>query len=161
MKKFFKKDDEGDLLSYERNNNRNDNQLKKEITMSESNVTNLTQDVEITGTIKFNNVLHMNGKFEGELVTTDGEVIVGKTGEVKANIKVKNAIIEGKVEGNVTASEKVELKEKAQLTGDLTAKTLSIEEGVLFVGKCNVNPDGFKMVKPEHKEVTAKKSVHN
>ena len=151
MKNFFKKDDELDLVNHESNDDQKNAKLKKEFTMNESNVTNLTPDVEIKGTIKFNNVLHMNGKFEGELITNNGDVIVGKTGVVKANIKVKNAIIEGKVVGNVTATEKVELKEKAQLTGDLSAKTLSIEEGVLFVGKCNVNPAGLKMEKPEHK----------
>ena len=50
------------------------------------------------------------------------------------------------------ASEKVELKERAQLIGDLKARTLVIEEGVVFVGKCNVNPDGFKMENPNFKE---------
>jgi cytoskeletal protein CcmA (bactofilin family) len=152
MKKFLKKNDKPDLANYEKSNNRKDNELKKERTMSESNVTNITPDVEIKGTIKFSNLLKMNGKFEGDLITTEGDVIVGKTGVVKANIKVKNAIIEGKVDGNVTATEKIELKEKAQLTGDLKARKLSIEEGVLFVGKCNVNPDGFKINKPEYKE---------
>ena len=48
--------------------------------------------------------------------------------------------------------EKVELKERAQLIGDLKARTLVIEEGVVFVGKCNVNPDGFKMENPNFKE---------
>ncbi len=112
--------------------------------MNEGNVTNLTQDVEINGTIKFAKVLKIDGKFEGEMVTNDGEVIVGKTGAIKANVKVKNAVIEGKVDGNVIATEKVQLKQKAQLIGDLQARTLVIEEGVVFVGKCNVNPEGFK-----------------
>ncbi|MCF7790617.1 MAG: polymer-forming cytoskeletal protein [Victivallales bacterium] len=152
MKKFFKKDEDLDLLSYENNKNIKENEFKKEKKMSKNNVTILTPDVEIKGTIKFNNVLEMNGKFEGDLITKDGEVIVGETGEVKANLKGKNATIEGKVEGNVTASEKIELKNKAQLTGDLTAKTLSIEEGVLFVGKCNVNPSGIDMENAQKKE---------
>lgn len=112
--------------------------------MREENVTNLTSDVEVKGTIKFDKVMRIDGKFDGELKTKDGELIVGKTGNIKANVKVRNAIIEGRVDGNITASEKVELKKKAQLIGDLQAKTLVIEEGVVFVGKCNVNPDGFK-----------------
>ena len=56
------------------------------------------------------------------------------------------------MDGNIVASEKVELRERAQLIGDLKARTLVIEEGVVFVGKCNVNPDGFKMEKPNFKE---------
>jgi len=112
--------------------------------MSDVNMTNLTTDVDIKGTIKFDKIMKIEGKFEGELVTNEGELIVGKTGTIKANVKVKNATIEGKVDGNICASEKVELKQKAQLTGDLQARTLVIEEGVVFVGQCNVNPNGTK-----------------
>ena len=115
--------------------------------MSENNVTNLTTDVEIKGTIKFDKVMNIDGKFEGELIANHGELIVGKTGTVKANVKVKNATIEGRLDGNIEAAEKVELKQNAQLIGDLQAKTLVIEEGVVFVGQCNVNPDGTKIEK--------------
>ncbi|ODS31779.1 MAG: Polymer-forming cytoskeletal [Candidatus Scalindua rubra] len=115
--------------------------------MNEGSTTNLTTDVEIKGTIKFDKVMNIEGKFEGELVTNDGELIVGKTGAIKANVKVKNATIEGRLDGNIVAAEKVVLKQKAQLLGDLQARTLVIEEGVVFVGKCNVNPDGAKIEK--------------
>ncbi len=121
--------------------------------MSDNNATILTQDVEIKGTIKFDKVMKVDGKFEGEMVTNDGELIVGKTGTVKANVKVKNASIEGRLDGNIVASEKVELKHKAQLLGDLQARTLVIEEGVVFVGQCNVNPDGSKFEKQNMKVV--------
>ena len=112
--------------------------------MSENNVTTLTTDVEIKGTIKFDKVMNVDGKFEGEMIANNGELIVGKTGAVKANVKVKNATIAGRLDGNVEAAEKVELKQNAQLIGDLQAKTLVIEEGVVFVGQCNVNPDGTR-----------------
>jgi cytoskeletal protein CcmA (bactofilin family) len=112
--------------------------------MSEENETNLTADVNIKGTIRFGKVMKIEGKFEGELESNEGELIVSKTGAIKANVKVKNAAIEGRVDGNIFASEKVELKQKAQLIGDLQAKTLVIEEGVVFVGQCNVNPNGTK-----------------
>ncbi len=121
--------------------------------MSESNITILTPDVEIKGTIKFDKVMKVDGKFEGEMVTNEGELIVGKTGTVKANVKVKNASIEGKLDGNLVAAEKVELKHKAQLLGDLQARTLVIEEGVVFVGQCNVNPDGTKLDRQNMKVV--------
>ncbi len=121
--------------------------------MSDNNATILTQDVEIKGTIKFDKIMKVDGKFEGEMVTNDGELVVGKTGTVKANVKVKNASIEGRLDGNIVASEKVELKHKAQLLGDLQARTLVIEEGVVFVGQCNVNPDGSKFEKQNMKVV--------
>ncbi len=115
--------------------------------MSENSVTNLTTDVEIKGTIKFEKVMNIDGKFEGEMIANHGELIVGKTGTVKANVKVKNATIEGRLDGNIEAAEKIELKQNAQLLGDLQAKTLVIEEGVVFFGQCNVNPEGTKTEK--------------
>ncbi len=115
--------------------------------MADENITNFTTDVEIKGTIKFEKIMKIDGKFEGELIADHGELIVGKTGTVKANVKVKNATIEGRLDGNIEAAEKIELKQNAQLIGDLQAKTLVIEEGVVFVGQCNVNPDGTKTEK--------------
>ncbi|MBW7897729.1 BacA-like protein [Candidatus Brocadiaceae bacterium B188] len=127
-------------------------ELRKESKMAEEKAATLTQDVEIKGTIKFSNAMKIDGKFEGEMLTEEGELFIGKTGSVKANVKVKNAVIEGRMDGNVTATEKVELKEKAHLVGDLKARILVIEEGVVFVGNCNVNPDGFKTENTNFKE---------
>ncbi len=121
--------------------------------MAGNNTTILTPDVEIKGTIKFDKVLKVDGKFEGEMITNDGELIVGKTGIVNASANVKNASIEGRLEGNIVATEKVELKHKAQLLGDLQARILVIEEGVIFNGQCNVNPDGTQFEKQNIKEV--------
>ncbi|HQU29930.1 hypothetical protein BIY37_01675 [Candidatus Brocadia sapporoensis] len=127
-------------------------EIRKESKMAEEKAATLTQDVEIKGTIKFSNAMKIDGKFEGEMLTEEGELFIGKTGSVKANVKVKNAVIEGRMDGNVTATEKVELKEKAHLVGDLKARILVIEEGVVFVGNCNVNPDGFKTENTNFKE---------
>ncbi len=113
---------------------------------------NLTQDAEIKGTIKFGEAMKIDGKFDGELITDNGELVVGKTGHVKANVKVRSAIVEGRVDGNIKASDKVELKQSAHIFGDLQAKTLVIEEGVVFVGQCNVNPEGTKIESQSYKE---------
>jgi cytoskeletal protein CcmA (bactofilin family) len=120
--------------------------------MAEGKLTNLTTDADIKGTIKFSEAMRIDGKFEGELIADNGELTVGKTGSVKANVKVKSVIIEGRVDGNIKASDKVELKQKAQLIGDLQAKILVIEEGVVFVGQCNVNPEGTKIESQSYKE---------
>ncbi|MEE9606035.1 MAG: polymer-forming cytoskeletal protein, partial [Candidatus Scalindua sp.] len=115
-------------------------------------MTNLTSDTNVKGTIKFGEAMKIDGKFDGELISDNGELTVGKTGKVKANVKVKSAVIEGRVDGNIKASDKVELKQKAHLIGDLQAKILVIEEGVVFVGQCNVNPEGTKIESQSYKE---------
>ncbi len=111
----------------------------------DAKMANVTQDAEIKGTIKFGEAMRMDGNFEGELISDNGELVVGKTGNVKANVNVKSVVIEGRVDGNIRASDKVELKQSAHLTGDLQAKTLVVEKGVVLVGQCNINPEGTKI----------------
>ncbi len=116
----------------------------------ESKMTNLTSDINVKETIKFGESYEDRWKIWWR--TDNGELTVGKTGNVKANVKVRSAVIGGRMDGNIKASDKVELKQKAHLIGDLQAKTLVIEEGVVFVGQCNVNPEGTKIESQSYKE---------
>ena len=104
----------------------------------------LSSDAEIEGTIKFDEIMRIDGNVNGKISTDNGELVVSESGIVNASITTKSAVIEGRVDGKIIASDKVVLKQKAHLTGDLQAKILVIEEGVVFVGRCNVNPEGVK-----------------
>jgi cytoskeletal protein CcmA (bactofilin family) len=106
----------------------------------DQNKTNLCSDVEFKGAISFKDFLRLDGKFEGEL-TSQGTLIIGENGVVKAEINVGNIIVEGKVYGNITAQDKIELRGNAQLFGDIKGTRLVISEGVVFVGKSDVNPN--------------------
>ncbi len=101
-------------------------------------------DAKVEGAIKFDGAMRIDGNVNGEISTDNGELVVSESGIVNANITTRNAVIEGRVDGKIIASDKVALKQKAHLIGDLQAKTLVIEEGVVFVGRCNVNPEGVK-----------------
>lgn len=100
----------------------------------------ITPDCKITGTIKFDGPMRIDGKVDGKIITDNGELVIGETCTVNATINTKSAIIEGRVDGKITASDKVVLKQKAHLIGDLQAKTLVVEKGVVFAGRCNVKP---------------------
>ena len=100
----------------------------------------LNSDVEIKGNLKFSGELVFEGKLEGE-VNADGVLHLGETGVVNGNINVNTVVIRGKVNGNVIAKDKIELKSKAELFGDVRASKLAIEEGVTFVGRTEVNPN--------------------
>lgn len=104
----------------------------------------LSADASFKGSISFKSFLKIDGQFEGQ-ISSKGTLFVGKTGNVKAEIKVGNMIVEGKLYGNVEAVEKIELKENAQLFGDIKASKLLVAEGVSFVGNCNVNPHNEKV----------------
>jgi cytoskeletal protein CcmA (bactofilin family) len=100
----------------------------------------LSSDVEIKGNLKFSGELTMEGKLEGE-INSDGILHLGETGSVNGNLNVSSVIVRGKINGNVVAKDKIEIKSKAELFGDIRAAKLVIEEGVTFVGKTEVNPN--------------------
>jgi cytoskeletal protein CcmA (bactofilin family) len=100
----------------------------------------LGSDVEIKGTLKFAGELTFEGKLEGE-IQTDGTLNLGDGAVINGNIDAQSVIVRGKVNGNVTAKEKIDIKAKAELFGDIRASKLVIEEGVTFVGKTEVNPN--------------------
>jgi len=91
---------------------------------------------KIEGSMEVSQSIRIDGSFKGSLKATD-TLIVGTTGELhEVSVSVKNAIIGGKISGNVVASNKVTLESTSRLDGDLTAKLLVIEEGALFSGNC-------------------------
>jgi cytoskeletal protein CcmA (bactofilin family) len=100
----------------------------------------LGPDVEIKGNIKFTGELTFDGKLDGEF-HTDGTLHLGDSAVVNGNISAQSVIVRGKVNGNITAKEKIEIKGKTELFGDIRATKLAIEEGVTFVGKTEVNPN--------------------
>ena len=100
----------------------------------------LNSDVEIKGNLKFSGELTLEGKLEGE-VQTDGLLNLGDTAVVNGNISAQSVVVRGKLNGNINAKEKIEIKAKAELFGDIRATKLVVEEGVTFVGKTEVNPN--------------------
>lgn len=100
----------------------------------------LGSDVEIKGSLKFTGELTFEGKLEGE-IHTDGTLNLGDTAVINGNIDAQSVVIRGKVNGNINAKDKIEIKAKAELFGDIRATKLVIEEGVTYVGKTEVNPN--------------------
>ena len=100
----------------------------------------LAADVEIKGNLKFAGELTFEGKLEGE-INSEGVLTLGETAVINGNINAQSVIVRGKVNGNIIAKEKIEIKAKSEMFGDIRAARLAIEEGVTFVGKTEVNPN--------------------
>lgn len=92
---------------------------------------------EIDGKYTFRGTVMINGRFTGELASTD-TLVVGEKGVVKATISAGVVQISGEVTGTVTASERLELRATARLFGDVETPVLVIEEGALFDGQCRM-----------------------
>lgn len=104
---------------------------------SETPETTLGEGVFFKGELTFERLLRIDGIFEGVLVSS-GKIIIGPRGQVRADIKLQEAIIEGFVEGNICVTGKVELRGGAVVKGNITAKTLCIDEGVKLCGFVSV-----------------------
>jgi cytoskeletal protein CcmA (bactofilin family) len=100
----------------------------------------LSSDVEIKGNLKFTGELTFEGKLDGE-IHSDGILSLGDSAVINGNLNVQSIVVRGKVTGNITAKEKIEIKTKAEVFGDIRSAKLVIEEGVTFVGKTEVNPN--------------------
>jgi cytoskeletal protein CcmA (bactofilin family) len=100
----------------------------------------LNAEVEIKGNLKFAGELTFAGKLEGE-IQSEGALHLSDEAIVRGNINLHSVVLRGKVSGNVSAKEKIEIKSRAELFGDVRAARLVIEEGATFVGKCEVNPN--------------------
>ena len=107
----------------------------------------LNTDVEIKGTLKFSGELTFDGKLDGD-INSEGTLTLGDNAVVKGTIDVGCVVVRGKITGNVIAKEKIEIKAKTELFGDIRAAKLVIEEGVTFVGKSEVNPNKVSPTAP-------------
>lgn len=117
----------------------------------------LTSDVEIKGNLKFSGELAFDGKLDGE-IHTDGVLSLGDGAVVNGNINAQSVVVRGKITGNINAKEKIDIKAKAELFGDIRAAKLTIEEGVTFVGKSEVNPNKVSPTPPANRPSEAPKT---
>ena len=94
--------------------------------------------LKLKGNISGREDILFKGEFEGNVTLENNDLTIEKTGKLKAQIRVKNIIIRGRVEGNVHASGKVLIEKDGQMTGDISAARISIQEGAQFKGSVKI-----------------------
>jgi cytoskeletal protein CcmA (bactofilin family) len=102
----------------------------------------------IKGEINGSESLYIDGKVEGSVNLPGNRVTVGRNGQVAASITAREIVVLGKVRGNVTATDRVDIRAEGSLSGDVAAARISIEDGAFFKG-------GIDIRKPEGKAVAA------
>ncbi|MBZ0172273.1 MAG: polymer-forming cytoskeletal protein [Phycisphaerales bacterium] len=100
-------------------------------------ITVIGRGTTIKGEVDFENGARILGVFEGK-IRSRGEVQIGESAECKAEIDAEQVVIDGMLDGNITAHERLRLSGTARLTGDICATRLLVEEGASFVGHCRV-----------------------
>lgn len=118
----------------------------------------LGRDLELEGTLTFKETIRVDGRIKGHLVSDKGTVIVGDNAEIDADMKVGVAVIRGKVNGRVEASDRIEVYAPAKVNGDISAPTVTIDSGVVFNGKCEMQSGGHPA--PKKKEAPVKQAAN-
>jgi cytoskeletal protein CcmA (bactofilin family) len=112
----------------------------------------LGKSLVIKGEVTGSESLYIDGRVEGSINLPGNRVTVGRNGVVSANIAAREIVILGKVRGNMTASDRFDIRSEGSLTGDVVAQRVSIEDGAFFKGAIDIRKPGQK-VNGEAKDV--------
>ena len=102
----------------------------------------LGKSLVIKGEVTGSESLYIDGRVEGSINLPGNRVTVGRNGVVSANISAREIVVLGKVRGNLTASDRVDIRSDGSLTGDVIAARISIEDGAFFKGGIDIRKGG-------------------
>ena len=98
-------------------------------------------DAKFKGELSFDSAAKVMGQFEGS-IASKGTIHVADGSQCKASVNAKEVAVEGHIEGNVQASDRVDLKPKGRITGDIVAARMSMADGASIVGHCRIGVNG-------------------
>lgn len=106
----------------------------------------LGKSLAIKGELSGGEDIYIDGQLEGSIELHGNDLMVGPSGRVRANVNARTVVVEGKLEGNIHASERAELKKSAVTLGDIVAQRVAIEDGAYYKGKIDTNPKAASSV---------------
>jgi cytoskeletal protein CcmA (bactofilin family) len=110
----------------------------------------------VKGELSGNEALVVDGEVEGSITLHGQRLTVRPNGRIRGNIEARHVILQGRVEGDIQASERVELFRSASLMGDISTARISIEEGAFFKGKLDIKkPETAPMIAPKPRATAA------
>jgi cytoskeletal protein CcmA (bactofilin family) len=99
----------------------------------------LDQGTKISGKLRFEGPARIDGNIDGEI---DGkEITIGESAAVTAQIRADSIVVHGKVKGEITATQRIEIHPTAKIIGNITAPKLIIHEGAIFEGQCSMGQE--------------------
>jgi len=117
------------------------------------------KSVIIKGELSGSEDLFVDGVVEGSVELAGNNLVIGPNGKVRANVNAKGVVVQGKLEGDIRATERAQLRSSAVVTGDIFTQHISIEDGAYFKGKVDIQretkPAARAEQKPEVKSATA------
>jgi cytoskeletal protein CcmA (bactofilin family) len=111
-------------------------------TSTASDQATIGKSLVIKGEVTGSESLYIDGRVEGSINLSGNRVTIGRNGVVSANISAREIVVLGKVRGNLTASDRVDIRSDGSLTGDVVAARISIEDGAFFKGGIDIRKAG-------------------
>jgi cytoskeletal protein CcmA (bactofilin family) len=109
--------------------------------LNRNDIAHIGKSVVMKGELSGSEDLFVDGQVEGSVELKDHNLIVGPNGQVRANINAREVVIQGKVDGNITASDRVELRKSGVLVGDIVTQRIVIEDGAYFKGGIDIRKE--------------------
>ncbi len=106
--------------------------------IGESGAAVIGKSVQIRGEVKGSEDLLVDGQVEGTITLTESRLTIGPNANVAAHVSARDVVVLGTLNGNITATGRIELRQGSHLTGDISAGRLSIEENAIFKGKVDL-----------------------
>jgi cytoskeletal protein CcmA (bactofilin family) len=125
------------------------------VTTTTSDQATIGKSLVIKGEVTGSESLYIDGRVEGSINLSGNRVTVGRNGVVAANINAREIVVLGKVRGNLTASDRVDIRSDGSLTGDVVAARISIEDGAFFKGGIDIRKAGAKPEETNAKAASA------
>lgn len=101
-------------------------------------VATIGKSVVVKGELSGSEDLYVDGQVEGSITLRGQSLTIGPNGRVRANVEARNVILHGQVDGNITASDRVELRKSASLRGDIATARIAIDDGAYFKGTIDI-----------------------
>lgn len=121
-----------------------------------SGMAHIGKSVLVKGELSGSEDLYIDGEVEGTVELRDHNLLVGPNGRVRANLNAKEITVQGKVQGNVRASDKIEIRKSGSLIGDIITARITIEDGAYFKGSIDIQrPEGGTRPEPKKLEHAA------
>ncbi len=116
--------------------------VPRPVTTTTSDQATIGKSLVIKGEVTGSESLYIDGRVEGSINLSGNRVTIGRNGVVAANISAREIVVLGKVRGNLTASDRVDIRSDGSLTGDVVAARISIEDGAFFKGGIDIRKVG-------------------